>query len=185
MPLARRPRRASLSTIALVCVLAAALSGCVTEPSKPAESTAPPTATPIFANDEEALAAAEAAYAAYLAVDAQILADGGRDPERIKEVVTERYAERLLPEYSSLVENSLSIRGETVLDTASLIQQASGSVQIYGCQDISATVVLTSDGTDATPTGRETRLPLVLSFETIDGDLRIDWSDRWSGDDFC
>ena len=47
-----------------------------------------PTTTPVFASDEEALAAAEEAYRAYLAVADQIFAEGGADPARLADVAT-------------------------------------------------------------------------------------------------
>ena len=59
-----------------------ALAGCVPSDSQP--SAAPsPSATPVFASDAEALAAAEKAYAAYLKVSDEIANDGGKDPDRI------------------------------------------------------------------------------------------------------
>ena len=60
--------------------------------------TLPPTpsATPIFASEEEALAAAEDAYAAYRGMSDQISAEGGANPERIAPFVTEsRLADEL------------------------------------------------------------------------------------------
>ena len=65
-----RPRRLTPRVAAMLGsagVLAVALSGCAGAPA--ASSTPPPTASasaaPIFASDEEALAAAEAAYEGY------------------------------------------------------------------------------------------------------------------------
>ena len=71
----------ALTTVAGVAIGALLLSGCL--PQQPT-ATPPPeaTAAPIFASDEEALAAATAAYAAYLAMSDQILKDGGKDPDR-------------------------------------------------------------------------------------------------------
>ena len=75
-----RMRAAALRPIAVLAAafVLAALSGCVQTTEKP---TPTPTAaaTPAFASDEEALAAAEKAYAAYLAVLDDVTADGGRN----------------------------------------------------------------------------------------------------------
>ena len=65
-----------------VGLLALVLAGCA--PDVPAIQVPPtPTVTPLFASDEEALAAAEEAYAAYLAMSDEITSDGGERPERI------------------------------------------------------------------------------------------------------
>ena len=72
---------------ALAIVISLMLGGCV--PSAPAASPTPePSSTPVFASEEEALAAAEEAYAAYLAVIDEIHADGGAGVERLEVVAT-------------------------------------------------------------------------------------------------
>ncbi|MCU1637074.1 MAG: hypothetical protein JWQ68_2313, partial [Cryobacterium sp.] len=48
---------------------------------------------PVFATDEDALAAATEAYAAYLSMSDRILMDGGAQPERIREVATKPLAD--------------------------------------------------------------------------------------------
>ncbi len=72
---------------ALVLVGMLALTGCVDGDRLP---TLPPTptSTPIFASEEEALAAAEEAYAAYLEMSNLISSEGGVEPERIAPFVT-------------------------------------------------------------------------------------------------
>ena len=78
-----------LSGAALAVALSAVLmlSACVptTTPAGPTPKT---STTPVFANEAEALAAATKAYAAYVKVSDEILADGGRNPERINDVAT-------------------------------------------------------------------------------------------------
>ena len=75
--------RASAAALAVAFVLV----GCVptTTPASPAPR---PSATPVFATEAEALAAATKAYAAYVRVSDQITADGGANPERIAPHVT-------------------------------------------------------------------------------------------------
>src|SRR4051812_14875779 len=84
------PRRSSpTSPIAalLIAGLGLALAGCV--PSEP-PVTSPPTsdAQPVFASDEEALAAAEEAYGAYIAMVDEILRNGGDDGDRLAPLVS-------------------------------------------------------------------------------------------------
>src|SRR4051812_41826324 len=79
--------------LAPVAALLLALAGCV--PSDPHPTASPSaSATPVFASDAEALAAAEKAYAAYLKVSGEISADGGLKPERIDPLVTKEQAPR-------------------------------------------------------------------------------------------
>ena len=68
--------------VATTLALGLALAACSTggTPLPPAPS---PSVTPVFASDEEALAAAKDAYTAYLKVSDQILVDGGANPDRI------------------------------------------------------------------------------------------------------
>ena len=73
-----------------------ALVGCAPEDSPVPPPT--PDVKPLFASDEEALAAAEEAYAAYLAMSDEISHDGGVNPERIAPFVT---SERLVTELDS------------------------------------------------------------------------------------
>ncbi|MGB3413465.1 MAG: hypothetical protein WBA28_01980, partial [Microbacteriaceae bacterium] len=55
-----------------------------------------PSVEPLFASDEEALAAVVEHYQEYLAVSDEVYADGGANPERLKPYVSaERYEEEL------------------------------------------------------------------------------------------
>lgn len=88
-----RARQRPIATIAVSAALFAAMlatSGCVRSPDAgTSPSPVASEAAPRFASDEEALAAAEEAYAAYLAMSDLIAQEGGRDPERIAAFVTE------------------------------------------------------------------------------------------------
>ena len=71
--------RRTARLLPLAVLGAALLAGCL--PTDP-PVTPPPTSDlePVFASDEEALAAAEEAYGAYLAAADEILSSGGADP---------------------------------------------------------------------------------------------------------
>lgn len=166
--------------------LVAALAGC--DAGSTAPSSPPPTPSPqapIFASDEEALAAAEAAYAAYAAVDAAILADGGKGSDRIKDHVSATYEPTVLKAYAQIAEGGLVVRGEGSVERARLIEANREVVQIYACLDVGGTVVLNAEGVDVTPPERPLRTPVRLRF-VPDGDrLLLDGSEKWDGDDFC
>ncbi len=84
--LKRRPSRRLGAALAAAGALALVLTGCVGG-ATPTSSPTPTEAAPIFASDEEALAAAVSAYELYLMASAEDHKDGGRaSPERIEPV---------------------------------------------------------------------------------------------------
>ena len=173
----------------LVLVGMLALTGCVEGDRIP---TLPPTptSTPIFASDEEALAAAEDAYAAYNEVSALIAMDGGADPERIAPFVTEDQLENELATYALYQEQQVHAEGRSTITRIEL-QQASemagiADIAIYACLDVTAVRILDSAGRDVTPPDRPSLVALEVSFEghSLD-ELRVASSDIWSDSSFC
>ena len=101
-----------------------------------------PSVEPLFASDEEALAAAEEAYAAYLAMSDEIAGDGGADPERIAPFVT---TERLRDELDSvrrlLARTGFTQSGATTFDpltASSSVDDGAARSSFYACWDASA-----------------------------------------------
>ncbi|MCD1570484.1 hypothetical protein [Agromyces mediolanus] len=180
-----RTRRTVAAAAAVAFGLVAALAGCDAGPVDPTSSSPPSPAPPIFASDEEALAAAEAAYAAYAAADAAILADGGKGSDRIKEHVSATYEPTVLKAYAQIAEGGLVVRGEGSIEGARLIEANREVVQIYACLDVGGTVVLNAEGADVTPPERPLRTPMLLRFVPDEDRLLLDGSEKWDGDDFC
>jgi hypothetical protein len=179
-------------SVAAAGVIALALSGCTGAPEPTPTPSAPTDAAePIFASDEEALAAAEAAYERYLSVSAEIGADAGEGTERVLDVATAEYAAEVISEFEKMSAQGLRVEGANTLDTTSLLERSEldgrALVSIYGCVGVGTTQILDEQGNDLTPVDRDDRVPLVLSFESDDGDgrLLVAGSDSWSGDDFC
>lgn len=172
-------------------LVALTLVACVPddEPVRPDPS---PTESPIFASDEEALAAAEAAYGAYLNVSNEILNQGGLESERIYEFVSEEYRTTATSGFGYYEERGWSAAGTSTFDSASLqayVDDGAGraEVSIYLCLDVSGLRILDSSGADVTPE-RDERLPLEVRFENTNeysNELLQTGSDVWSGDDFC
>ena len=109
---------APLGHAALAVIAVGALVWTLTACSSPAPAASPtPTlsasAEPIFASDEEALAAAVAAYERYRSVSSEIASDGGAQPERISAVVSEQLADRYMEEFDALREGGLRTEGES------------------------------------------------------------------------
>lgn len=176
----------NLTALAGVVLSALLMTGCAAQ-DPTARPTPRPTSTPVFASDDEALAAAEAAYAEYLKVSDAISADGGANPDRIAPFVTpERFADET-EVFSELQDEGLTISGATTFDSMSVQQHDHTVIETYVCLDVSTVVVLDHSGVDVTPTDRTNRIPLAVSFE-IDlgtGKLPISASNVWDGDNFC
>lgn len=158
------PRRASRALIAAallaVAPLAVALlvTSCGPAPSRGAPTATPtPTATALYASDEEALAAAEEVYREYLEITAAILR-GEVSVDRLDEVLKDQWLE---DEKQSLVEflnSGRRVVGDSHLRYIDLedVQAASEgtTVIVLVCEDISDVDVLDSTGTSVIPEDR-------------------------------
>lgn len=147
--------------------------------------TLPPTpsATPIFASEEEALAAAEEAYAAYLVVSNLISSEGGIEPERISQHATGDFYESALEGFQTLRDNQWRTVGESVLTSAELqyadLEESDrGQVAAaYVCVDVSGVDVLDAEGTSVVSPDRPSLQAFEVFFDlTPEGSLKI--SDR-------
>ena len=181
-----------LAGCATALVATFALAGCVSAPT-PTPSTSAATDAPVFASDEEALAAATEAYSAYLAAIDTVLAQGGGDTSKLADVASgealvaetktaEMYAER---GYRSL--------GSTIFDSLKL-QAIDGDgdgrtlVSTYLCSDVSAVDVLDLTGASIVPSDRVDRFPLQITFKNSEVNstrLLISSSETWTGSNFC
>ena len=175
---------------ALVTVLL--LAGCV--PREPVITPEPdPASTPVFASDEEALAAATEAYARYLEVSDQIAQDGGEGADRMKGLVSPEQYEKELEGFQMFVDEGIHAVGRSKFDSVSMqswVESDAGvaDVTIYACSDASGVRVFDSKGIDVTPTNRPERSPFELQFISqsgVGGKLILSRSELWSGADFC
>lgn len=151
-----------------VVALAAAtvLSGCVG--AKPQATGSPsPRATPVFASEEEALAAATEAYAAYVRVSDEVFADGGANPERMESVAI---GDQLATDLAGLGKaKSMNVRstGGTTFQPLQLQQYDENSakgrsiVVAYLCEDVSMVDVVDQQGVSIVSSSR----PNVVSYE--------------------
>jgi hypothetical protein len=181
-------RTASALLVALIATLA--LAGCVPD-DDPVVLDPEPTVTPIFESDEEALAAAEEAYGAYLAASDQVSASGGVDTALLEPHATADYLEFLTPEFEEFEESGRKTTGATRFDSFELQQHAElgeqALVSIYLCLDVSDVRVLDQNNVDVTPIERQLRLPLEVTLVATSSEesLRVDSSQLWDGANFC
>ncbi|KRE21816.1 hypothetical protein ASG80_12045 [Agromyces sp. Soil535] len=167
------------------------LSGCVGSPVPTATPTASETAEPIFASDEEALAAAEAAYREYSAALNSIAREDNRNPERITAVVSGTYAEQVEALFNDLTQRGLSIEGESTVDSFRLIEAVEvdrrAEVTILLCSDVGLSKIVDAAGNDVTPPDRPDRsalLAVIVSAENDPTDLVVQKEEPWSGE-YC
>jgi hypothetical protein len=177
--------------IIALAALTLLLTGCV--PSDPVVTPVPvPSATPLFATDADALKAAEDAYAAYLKVSDQILADGGADPGRIDAVATSSVAKEDLITFKKYAAQGLRLQGQitfskTTLESYSPAPDSTEIVAVYLCIDVAATDVLDSNGRSVVSPGRQLVTAFEIGFDVPKGSsvLKVSRHDAWTGADFC
>jgi hypothetical protein len=130
-----------------------------------------PTATPIFASEEEALAAAEEAYAAYLEMSNLISGEGGVDPERIAPFASGDLYESALDGFQTLRANNWRTIGESELQGAVLQfaditgQTHEDAVAAYVCVDVAGVDVVDETGASVVSPDR----PSLQAFEVFFG----------------
>jgi predicted flap endonuclease-1-like 5' DNA nuclease len=154
-----------------VATLAVALmlSGCV--PMTPSASRTPKaSAAPVFASEAEALAAATKAYAAYVKVSDEILADGGAGPERINAVATGAQLAADLAGFGSARKERIRSKGVTTFDSVTLqrydrAQVENSLLSVYLCEDISNVEVLNDSGVSVVAAGRPNRVKYQIVFD--------------------
>ncbi|WP_286329085.1 hypothetical protein [Agromyces marinus] len=165
----RMPQRAALAALACALLIGTTACAVADEPggeprsAPPAEtadgSTAEPTAEPIFASDEEALAAAVEAYEAYSAASNRVANAGGEGSGGIARLVSPEFDEVVQEEFAALRDSGLRMSGDAihfapVLDSHEERNRVA-TVTVTFCRDVSGTRLLRPDGSDATPADRD------------------------------
>ncbi|MGV3731832.1 MAG: hypothetical protein ACO1N6_00345 [Microcella sp.] len=183
------PRPLALALVPLL-LLAAALTGC-TQPTRlpPPEPSA--SGEPLFASDEEALAAATAAYKEYLAVSNAVTANPSVDMAELSPLTTSEYYREVSEAVSVLRRDGLRTVGSTRIQGVVLQQWAhtgeGAEVAIYVCLDVSGALLLDAEGQDVTPSDRSELVPLEVTLvsQAASGGLLVARSDSWPQGDVC
>ena len=182
------PHWAPAAAMAVLALLA--LTGCQSTPTPVPTSTATADA-PVFASDEEALAAATGAYAAYLRVSDSVASDGGSNPARYEEVAEGEALANGFESARQFRDSAARSVGATRFEIFKLQNWAdSGSgeatVSFYLCDDVSELDVVTPDGTSIVSPDRPDRTPFQVEV-VVRGDStsRVLTKDVWKGSNFC
>lgn len=173
-------------TVGLVAaLLLVGVAGC-SEPTP--ERTPVPTAsaTPVFASDEEALAAAEEAYGAYLAELDRALST--LETAGLEAVATDRALSEAIESVDGFKSDGHVLVGASSYDSASLIQAGiAGDVDIYACWDISETDVVDESGVSTVLKSRPSIFPMQISLDWLESGSRliVREAEVWDGESFC
>lgn len=188
-----RSRPSRRAPIALAAALAVAtFSGCA--PTPPPITVPPqPTSTPLFATEEEALAAAEEAYRRFQLVTDQVLSDGGVGAERIETVASgdlEADEKRAYAEFEMeglRTSGSAQVVSFTAQEVNLMAANGAVAVSAYICLDVSGVDVLDSTGASRVSAGRPALQAFEVSFNYDESEGTLVPVDRipWDGGGVC
>jgi hypothetical protein len=184
-------RSAAAATALGITLTLAGLSSCASgeDPVQPPPGP-DPSATPVFASEEEALAAAEELYGRYLEISNAIGAGGWRDTDRYGEVARERALDDELETAADYAAKFYHQVGDTTFDSLGLQQVMDDGTSavlltVYLCLDVSEVDVLDAEGRSVVPEDRLERQALEVDMDSVDGALKVSRSEAWSGNSFC
>ena len=175
---------------ALAILVAPGLAGCATKPTPAPSHTAAATDAPVFASDEEALAAATKAYAAYLKASDAISNDGGENPKRIAPFVAPSLLKSELEGFAGYSSAGAHSVGSTTFVVSSIqgiaADNTSGtSISLYICEDVSDLDVVDSKGVSLVSPSRRPLTPFEVRFEGGADTIVLGYREVWEGRSFC
>lgn len=181
--------RRAAAPIALLA--AVALGGCAA-PEPEATPTASPTAEPLFASEEEALAAAEEVYAEYVRVADLVLSEGGTDPEQLEPLLAPELFEVQRQGFATARQEGLRSEGRTEFEIVEVqsydatARPGARFLTAYVCRDLTNVNVLASDGSSVVAPDRVDVISQEVSWAlSQDGDVLVESDEPWAGTTFC
>ena len=185
----RVPHVPQLSLAAVALLL---LAGCSAAAQPVQLSSTPVTqATPMFASDEEALAAAELAFSNYMEVGDQIARDGGASPERLKTLVSQDLYEQEVISLKFYEDGKFHAVGSSGFDSWAVqaieVGEELTNVEVYVCLRFSDLRILDLAGNDVTSNSRNPDFPMVVKLNasaTINRFI-VSSTNVWTGTNFC
>lgn len=183
----RRPLTLRAAAALAAVALGASLAACADTTRIPPAPTDTDAVEPLFASDEEALAAAVEVYEEFLSATASILEDGGANPERLRPLVSEEIYQSELVGFRDVEDRGLRVIGVTTLTGARLQQrivaqdQSAELVISYICVSREGSDVLDGDGQSVVNPEAPTRLSFeVETTHTAEGGIvteKVFWGD--------
>lgn len=181
------PRR-RLVTASLAVGLALSLVACAGSDPEPTAQPSKSDPAPVFASDEEAFAAGEAAFERFIETMRAVSDSGGSDRSGLEDVATGSALKDALEAADGYASSGWHTSGESVVEVHDRVRyvEAPGRgavVEMYFCEDISGVDVLDSSGKSVVGDG-ETLIPrqLVIEGTSPQGMKVSEWSARGT---FC
>lgn len=168
-------------------LLTTMMAGCI-GPEPGGRHKPSPSPTPVFASDEEALAAAEAAYGAYVALADQVFVEGGKNPERLAAVAAGDFLEASVEEFrqanlEGLVSTGGTVFRDMVLQRYDPDSGREGLVVVYVCEDVSAVDVRNASGVSVVSANRPDSTTFQAAFDlSPEGNLLVSSREACSND---
>jgi len=183
-------RTAAAAAALGLTLLTAGLASCADPGGPPLVPPPAPSSTPVFASDEEALAAAEEAYARYLEVSNSVGAGGWVDTDPLASVERGAALEDDLATAKGFRERDLRQVGETMFDTVTLQSYSAEShettaITVYLCLDVADVDLVDADGASVVGSDRPDRQAVEVDIDDYDGSFKVSRSDAWSHASFC
>ncbi len=181
------PRRLTFAVIPLV-VLALALVGC-TESTRLPPPEPPAANEPLFASDEEALAAATAAYEEYLAVVDAALADPSATADSLGAVAAGDALREVQNSVSTFADRGWRFDGTRLLTDVELQQAVHNEervlVVMYVCESVSGVDVLDEQGVSVVEATRPDLTAFEVALEISSARAHVVERVLWSDQRFC
>lgn len=178
-----------LSGMVVAAAVLLGLTGCSPTPP-PIELPPSPSSTPLFASEEEALAAAEEVYGAYSRAANQIAQEGWQDLSVVEPFVTPDFF-AIITDYATDLNAAGYRREGNIAFQAIGIQRQSVTangftlVETYICVDLTDSRTVDSSGTAVVDTVPLESQPFVAQVLFSSDQGRIDAEEPWGGVSFC
>lgn len=173
-------------------LLALALSGCVGAARASPSATPSPLPTSPFGSNEEALAAANAAFQRFLDASNSVAMDSSVDIESIRAAATGQAAENEIASSQAARDRGERRVGPATFDSPRYEQlwMTDGKAEVitYACVDLTQARVIDMNQTDITPPGRDDRVELQLVFISVapeSSELIVERNNLWDYDGRC
>jgi hypothetical protein len=166
--------------LALLVALTLALTGCGGVDKRAHKSDSAHSSTAAFASEEEALAAAVAAYGRFTSVSDEIGQAGGVGSERLMAVATGEFVARTIDGYRDWNDKGWRQIGSKTFHDASIQSIVPNGVVVYLCEDISDVDVVDSTGTSVVSATRVDTYFFQVALEIApESGLVVSGRERW------
>ncbi|MDH6533247.1 hypothetical protein M2119_001484 [Aurantimicrobium minutum] len=179
--------KSALSATLIAPVVLFGIVGCAQQPAeKPALENSESSVLPIEMTEQEALEAAQSAYAEYLAMSDLIAQEGGVNPERMEPYVSPELLKDEITGFQVIENNAWHAEGNSFFDNFAMQVKSGSKLTTYLCIDHSRIRLFDKTSTDVTSPSRIDRYPLQVTFALEDGtNFKIESSETWVGENFC